>query len=81
MTATSDCQIYRLYGKGQSSCLQRRDSRPLRQLGGLGLGQLEEPSNKTVGRNAIDASWNLFADGLFTGNDSHDFKFGLSTKP
>ncbi len=34
--------------------------------------------NKEVGRNALSASWNLFADGLFTKNDSHDFKFGLT---
>jgi len=32
--------------------------------------------NKDVGRDALSASWNLFADGLFTANDSHDFKFG-----
>jgi len=34
-------------------------------------------SSKEVGRNAVNASWNLFADGLITKNDSHDFKFGL----
>jgi hypothetical protein len=33
-------------------------------------------SNKDVGRDALSASWNLFADGLFTKSDSHDFKFG-----
>ena len=38
----------------------------------------EEPWSKEVGRNALDAAWSLFADGLFTSNDSHDFKFGLT---
>ncbi len=36
------------------------------------------PWNKEVGRNSLDAAWNLFADGLFTRTDSHDFKFGIN---
>ena len=28
-------------------------------------------------RQTLDASWSLFADGLFGGSDSHTFKFGL----
>lgn len=31
---------------------------------------------KDVSRTAFDASWSLFADGLLTKNDSHNFKFG-----
>lgn len=29
-------------------------------------------------RQTLDAAWNLFADGLFGGADSHSFKFGLA---
>jgi hypothetical protein len=28
-------------------------------------------------RLSFDAAWNLFVDGLFTSNDSHNFKFGV----
>ena len=27
---------------------------------------------------SVDLSWSLFADGLFTPNDSHNFKFGAT---
>jgi len=43
---------------------------------GWDWANLTSTSNKDVGRNAVSASWNLFADGLITRNDSHDFKFG-----
>lgn len=29
-------------------------------------------------RMTLDASWSLFADGLFTASDSHNFKFGVT---
>jgi len=32
---------------------------------------------KDVDRLAVDASWNLFVDGLFADDDSHNFKFGV----
>jgi hypothetical protein len=32
---------------------------------------------KDVSRLTLDASWNLFADGLLARNDSHSFKFGV----
>jgi len=35
-------------------------------------------SIKDVQRTAFDASWSLFADGVITGKDSHNFKFGLN---
>jgi len=31
----------------------------------------------TVARTTFDVSWSLFADGLLTQNDSHNFKFGV----
>jgi hypothetical protein len=34
-------------------------------------------SYKDVDRASLDAAWSLFADGLVTANDSHDFKFGV----
>jgi hypothetical protein len=34
-------------------------------------------SLKDVERTTLDASWSLFADGLITGGDSHNFKFGV----
>jgi hypothetical protein len=39
---------------------------------------LDDTSMKDVDRLAFDAAWNLFADGLITGNDSHNFKFGVN---
>lgn len=35
-------------------------------------------NDKDVDRTAFDATWSLFADGLVTGKDSHNFKFGLN---
>jgi hypothetical protein len=34
-------------------------------------------SLKDVERTTLDASWSLFADGLLSGTDSHNFKFGV----
>ena len=36
-----------------------------------------QTTNKDVERTAFDASWSLFADGLLSRNDSHNFKFGF----
>ncbi len=45
---------------------------------GWDWANLDQTSTKEVGRNALDASWSIFADGLFTRNDSHNFKFGAT---
>jgi len=45
---------------------------------GWDWANLTQTTSKDVGRNALDASWSLFADGLFTRNDSHNFKFGVT---
>ena len=37
----------------------------------------DQTGYKDVDRLAVDASWNLFADGLIATGDSHDFKFGI----
>jgi len=41
---------------------------------------LDQNSTKEVDRFAFDAAWNLFADGLITKNDSHNFKFGVNVE-
>jgi hypothetical protein len=39
---------------------------------------LAEETYWDTGRTTIDLSWSLFADGLFTSKDSHNFKFGAT---
>ena len=39
---------------------------------------LDQASYKDVDRAALDLSWNLYADGLLSGSDSHSFKFGVN---
>ncbi len=39
---------------------------------------VDQNSFKDVDRTALDLSWSLFADGLITDNDSHNFKFGVN---
>jgi hypothetical protein len=45
---------------------------------GWDWGNLAQNAYKDIDRNVLDASWSLFADGLFTKNDSHNFKFGAT---
>jgi hypothetical protein len=45
---------------------------------GFDWQNLAQTSRKDVDRMALDGAWNLFADGLIAGNDSHNFKFGLN---
>ncbi len=45
---------------------------------GFDWQNLEQATDKDVSRLAVDASWNLFADGVFTKNDSHSAKFGVN---
>ena len=45
---------------------------------GFDWQNLDQNSYKDVDRMALDAAWNLFADGLIIGTDSHSFKFGVN---
>lgn len=45
---------------------------------GFDWQNLTSTSRKDVDRLAVDAAWNLFADGLIARGDSHSFKFGLN---
>ncbi len=45
---------------------------------GFEWDNLKSDSSKEVDRTVFDASWSLFADSLFSRNDSHDFKFGVN---
>jgi hypothetical protein len=45
---------------------------------GFNWQNMTATSLKDVDRTTLDASWSLFADGLLSSGDSHNFKFGVN---
>ncbi len=64
--------------KGQDDRRPHRGDEPGRYDldSGFEWVNLAETGSKDVKRTAFDVSWSLFADGLITSGDSHNFKFG-----
>ena len=64
--------------KGQDDRLPHHGDEPGRYDldSGFEWVNLAESGYKDVKRTAFDVSWSLFADGLITSDDSHNFKFG-----